>query len=458
VKKDTFLLWSGFGTAGVVAAVIAGFNARPIAIDGPWVAVGIWLVAVTSERWARLLHRNIRYVAPVVAASGWAVLLTGFNVSLIDSASLTAIVLGIVLAVSVFVADRRVLSSSSEQAAQLNLPARAWAIIALGGIAASTAIAVSSDSRELWLAVSLGLASVSVAAALGERAFGINRLRIATGAPALGALTAVLMAFDTSAFGVGVAMTMVAALATLTTVLLVGRDSDLGWIESSLVTGFAATAVTVPIALNALPSTQLIAVLLVAVGGQAISYGITFNRDALLAFGPPALGLAAITLLAESASGTALWFTVPIAVVLLAEADILHRMTAGARDEKRSIALLILEWSGVALLGLPPIIEMFTTDVAFGLLGFGFAVGLLMWALLTRVKRRVLAAAVVATLSVMLTLAAAAASNAPTNAAFWIVGGGIGFSIMLIAGIVEAYRSRSGALMTRLGDLMEDWE
>jgi hypothetical protein len=58
----------------------------------------------------------------------------------------------------------------------------------------------------------------------------------------------------------------------------------------------------------------------------------------------------------------------------------------------------------------------------------------------------------------MLTLAAAAASNAPTNAAFWIVGGGIGFSIMLIAGIVEAYRSRSGALMTRLGDLMEDWE
>ena len=57
-----------------------------------------------------------------------------------------------------------------------------------------------------------------------------------------------------------------------------------------------------------------------------------------------------------------------------------------------------------------------------------------------------------------LTLAAAAASNAPTNAAFWIVGGGIGFSIMLIAGIVEAYRSRSGVLMTRLGDLMEDWE
>jgi hypothetical protein len=458
VKKDTFLLWSGFGTAGVVAAVIAGFNARPIAIDGPWLAVSIWLVAVTSVRWARLIHRNIRCVTPVVAASGWAVLLTGLNVSLVDSAALTAIVFGIVLVVSVFVANRTVVRSPSEHSAQLNLAARAWAIIALGGISVSTAIAISNDSRELWLAVALGLASVTVATALGGRALGINRLRIATGAPALGALAAVLMAFDTSSFGIGVAMTAVVALATLTTVLLVVRNADLGWIESSLVAGYVATAITVPIALIALPATQLIVVLLVAIGGQTISYGITFNRDALLAFGPPALGLATITLLAESASETALWFTVPIAVVLLAEADILHRMTAGARDEKRSTALLILEWSGIALLSLPPIIEMFTTDVAFGLLGFGFAVGLLMWALLTRVKRRVLAAAVVATLSVMLTLAAAAASNAPANAAFWIIGGGVGFSIMLIAGLVEAYRSRSGALMTRLGDLMEDWE
>ncbi len=58
----------------------------------------------------------------------------------------------------------------------------------------------------------------------------------------------------------------------------------------------------------------------------------------------------------------------------------------------------------------------------------------------------------------MLTLAASAASSVPTNAGFWIIGGGIGFSIMLIAGFVEAYRSRSGTLMTRFGDLMEDWE
>jgi hypothetical protein len=120
--------------------------------------------------------------------------------------------------------------------------------------------------------------------------------------------------------------------------------------------------------------------------------------------------------------------------------------------------LVILEWSGVALLGLPPLIEMFRTNIAFGLLGFGLAVGLMAWALLTRVKRRVLAACVVATSSTMLSLAAATASNVDDSAAFWILGAGVGFSIMLIAGFVEAYRSRSGALMRRLGDLMEEWE
>jgi hypothetical protein len=110
------------------------------------------------------------------------------------------------------------------------------------------------------------------------------------------------------------------------------------------------------------------------------------------------------------------------------------------------------------LIGIPPLIEMFRTNVAFGLVGFALAVGLMAWALLTKVKRRVLAACVVATSSTMLSLAAAAASNVQDSAGFWIVGGGIGFSIMLIAGFVEAYRSRSGALMRRLGDLMEEWE
>ena len=233
----------------------------------------------------------------------------------------------------------------------------------------------------------------------------------APGLPALGAFAAALTALNVSAFGIGIAMIVGAATATLATVWLVSKRSGSDWIEAVLIAGIAATGIAVPIAAAELPATELIVMILLAVGGQAIAYGIVFDRQALVALGPPALGLAAIMLVAESASGSALWFTVPIAVVMLAEADILHRMTVNDRGEQRSIALLILEWSGVALLGLPPLVEMFATGIVFGLVGFAFAVGLLMWALLTKVKRRVLAACVVATLSTMLTLAAAGASN-----------------------------------------------
>ena len=92
VKTDTFSVWTGLGTIGVVAATITGFNARPIAVDGPWLAVSIWLLAATSERWARTFHPNIRYGTPLVAAFGWIVLMTGLDVERIRAAGSTAIV------------------------------------------------------------------------------------------------------------------------------------------------------------------------------------------------------------------------------------------------------------------------------------------------------------------------------------------------------------------------------
>jgi hypothetical protein len=457
-KKDTFALWSGVGVAGVIAAAVAAFNAEPNAVDGPWLAIAIALIAAVSEQWARVFHANIRYGTPIIAAAAWVVLLVGIDSTDITSAAATVSAFGFVLAMSVVVADRAVSGAGSDDAQQWIDTERVWAVVTLTGIVASIAVAVPLDASGLWWSCALGLILTTVAVATGSRAVGISRLRIATGIPALGGITAVMMALEVSAFGVGVSMIMASAVATLATVWFASRHRESDWVETMLVSGVAAIAIAAPIAAGQLPRTELAAVILVAVGAQAIAYGIVFGRQSLVALGPPALGLATIIVVSESARGSALWYTVPIAVVMLAEADILHRIGARDESEPRSVALLILEWSGVALLGLPAIVEMFTTNVAFGLVGFGFALALLVWALLTRVKRRVLAACVVATLSVMLTLAAAAASNVQDSAAFWIVGGGIGFSIMLIAGFVEAYRSRSGALMRRLGDLMEGWE
>jgi len=458
VKEDTLAVWSALGVSGVAAALVTGLGEAPHAIDGLWVGVGVVLVAVSSEQWARVLHPNARYATPVIAAVGWFVGLAGLGLSSFAAASYTVVVFGAGLALIMPIADRIATRAADVEAPYPVGVTRSWAIVTLGGVVAAGSVALSADVQRSWWLVAAGSAFGAFAVATGNRAVGVPRLRIGTGLPAIGALGAVLLALEVSLFGVGVAMTMVAVTSTLFPVLRISRNRDSAWIEVSVITGIAATVVTVPIAVSGLPSTDLIVLTLISVGFQTIAYGIIFKQYALVAAGPPMLGFAALALVVQNAPSSAVWYTVPIAMVMLAEADILHPMLSSDVTGRRHNALLVLEWSGVALIGLPPLIEMFRTNFAFGLVGFALAAGLMAWALLTNVKRRLLAASIVATFSAILSLAAAAASNVQDSAAFWIIGGGIGFSIMLIAGSIEAYRSRSGALMKRLVDLMEDWE
>jgi len=458
VKKDTLGLWSALGASGVAAALVTGLGEAPHAIDGPWVGVGVVLIAISSEQWARILHPSARYATPVIAAFGWLVGLAGLGLSSIAAASYTVAVLGVGLALMMPIADRIAARAADAEAPYPVGVTRTWAIVALVGVVFASSVALAADVQGSWWLAAAASAFVAYAVATGGRAVGIPRLRTGTGLPALSALVAVLMALEVPPFEIGVAMTMVAAISTLFPVVRVSKHRHSTWIEMSIITGLAATVLAVPVAISEYPATELIVLILITVGGQAIAYGIVFKRHVLVALGPPMLGFAALALVVENAPSSTVWYTVPIAMVMLAEADLLHPMLSSDPGGRRHNALLILEWSGVALIGLPPLIEMFRTNLLFGLAGFALAAGLMAWALLTKVKRRLLAASIVATFSAILSLAAAAASNVQDSAAFWIVGGGIGFSIMLIAGSIEAYRSRSGALMERLGDLMEDWE
>jgi hypothetical protein len=458
VKKDTFVLWSMLGVSGVVAATVRGFTSEPNGLDSIWLGTGVLLAAISSEQSARVLHRNLRYATPFVATFGWLAVVAGLGLSDVASASVIVGSFGFALAIGMSLADRLVARAGPDTVQHLVVTARIWAGVTLVAIAATCALAVSPDSPYTWWLAVGGLSFTTIAAATGSRAVGFPRLRSGSGIPALGAISAALFALGVSPFGIGVALTISASVATLLSVVLAIKRRQSVWLEMGVTTAIAATVLAVPISLAQYPATELIVLILVVVGVQTIAYGMVFGQQLLVAAGPPILGIAAIVVAIESASGVALWYTVPIAVVMLAESDILRPVVKRDSDDRASVGLVVLEWSGVALLGLPPLIEMFRTNIAFALVGFGLAVGLMAWALLTRVKRRVFAACMVATSSTMLSLAAATASNVDDSAAFWILGAGVGFSIMLIAGFVEAYRSRSGTLMRRLGDLMEEWE
>jgi len=101
---------------------------------------------------------------------------------------------------------------------------------------------------------------------------------------------------------------------------------------------------------------------------------------------------------------------------------------------------------------------MFTSSLVYGLGAFGVAGAMLIWAIVTKVRRRAVAAASIAIAAAVLIIFAAAAGAAPQSAVFWILAGGIGLAVMLVAALVEAYRTRRGQVMVRLDHLMEGWE
>jgi len=101
---------------------------------------------------------------------------------------------------------------------------------------------------------------------------------------------------------------------------------------------------------------------------------------------------------------------------------------------------------------------MFTTNLIYGLVAFATAGAVLIWAVFSKVRRRAVTAGSLAIATAVLMIFAAASAAAPESAAFWILSGGIGFAVMLVAALIEAYRTRRGQVMTRLNQLMDGWE
>ncbi len=169
------------------------------------------------------------------------------------------------------------------------------------------------------------------------------------------------------------------------------------------------------------------------------------------------LAVAFVLLIVDTAAGSVQWYTLPFALVVLAEVEIVRLMWRDA-DPSVTDSLMSVEWVGIALAVLPATVEIFVRSLAAAGILLLVAVGLLLWAIVTRLRRRAVAAAVVAVGSSILVITAALAGPAPESAGLWISAAGLGFSVMSIAGVIEAARSRRGKVVRRIDELMGGWQ
>ena len=277
----------------------------------------------------------------------------------------------------------------------------------------------------------------------------------------LAALASVIMFAYTAEWSdiwIATAILAVAATSTLMSLAVWGRQRESLWLRPLAVLGAVANVVVFGMALGLLPDQALLIGVLLSVGVQVIAVGLTRSLPGVLAVGPIVLGVAFVLSVSESVGGSAQWYTVPLGIVVLAEVEIFRTMPRVSDPAGGRNLIVLLEWIGLGILAAPPLVEMFTLSLFAGLASVAVAVAVFVWGVATRVRRRVVAAASLLVATLVLMLFAAAAGSAPDSAFFWILAIGIGFAVMLVAGLVEAYRSKKGKTMARLDQLMVGWE
>jgi hypothetical protein len=274
----------------------------------------------------------------------------------------------------------------------------------------------------------------------------------------LGAVASLLYGSGAGAAGYTIVMVIVAATASVALLQIARRAPDSVWLPPLEWLAIAANFSAAGFAASTGPDSPLIAAVLLAVGIQSIAVGIGLGRTPLLAVGPPAIAVAFVLSVVEAASGSVQWYTTPLALVILSEVEIIRLRQTEDSQLMSMQQLTSLEWSGIALITTPAIVEMFFTGPLSGLLLFPVAALLLLWAILTKIRRRAVAAAAVATGSAVMMVSSALTLGAPDSAGFWITAVGLGFAVMSVAGIIEASRSRQGRFVQRFDQLMDGWK
>jgi hypothetical protein len=461
LPKDTLAIWGGLGVAGVIIDGIFAFGLDQPEQIGPWLAVGFAMLAISFELAWRRLSPSLRLLTVVASGLAWLTLVVGLGWDSTTVVRTTVVVFGLIAFLSVEIARIRPLIHPSEgddssEGDDFGLAvARAWVGLGAVGVAVA-AFGYPGEGSDAYV-IALGMLLLSIGLARGADPLRLGLLRAVSAITTLVAIDMALGASDLSQPVIAVVLVVFAAATTFLSLWLWKQQRAALWVTPLVVLAVAVNVETGFLALRAWPDRSMVVAVLLSLATQTVAIGLIRSLPGVLALGPPTAGLAFILAIGEYASGSAQWYTVPVALVLLVEVEILRAVRRAAGEDEGKDAV-ILEWAGIALLAAPPLVEMFTTQLAYGFMAFAVAAAIFIWAIVTKMRRRAVAAASIAIATAVLLIFAAAAGAAPESAAIWILAGGIGFAVMLVAALVEAYRTRRGHVMVRADQLMQGWK
>jgi hypothetical protein len=461
LARDSAVSWAGLAVAaeGVALVSVVPFvgDLRPVGIAP---AVGVALLGLAATVAAPVVSSRLHDVAAGLVVGAWLLAIFGAGWIVEVASMVTAGTFAVVAFVTVEVARRRTRPGAEREEAEpvAHHLARTWFGTAVAGVGFGAVLArFALEPRPVLIVLAGALVVLAAAAARAPDVLAWPVLRQVAGLLLVAAAVALAVAFEVPSDGLVLLVLGLGLTATL--VALVGWRAipTTPWAQPLVTVGLVASLFAALLAVTD-PSGPVLAVVLIAFAAQSAGIGLVLRRPGVLALAPAFAVAGWFVLLVETPVDGTVWMTIPIAVALLAEVEVARWWRRQQSQQPTSREVLILELAAIGLLALPPLTELFTTGLGVAVVAVALAAALLLWGVVTRVRRRVVAAAALATGTAVLTIAAAAAGQAPTSAFVWIVTAGVGVALLLVVALVEASRSRGGGRLRRFDELTADWE
>ena len=447
IEEDWLWFWGGISTLLTAIAVMgaADSSASDIRIG---LAIGVAALAGAIEVSWKQTHTLARIATAPLLAAAW---FLGLSTVVLRS-EIAAIATTIFATVGFLVASELERWQRSHPAVLASRVATSSVLILWMWM-----LAIVAGNVPLGWTVSGALAVCGIGLGRLARPLEMPWLRSAASVMWVGALLNLAWVTGLDSSQMVIVASVVGALSLAAYLALWHRDPETNWAGplQTLTVLADATALILAVAMFDRPEISIAVSLSIAT--QAVAAGTILNRPSLLLVAPPAAALALIRAIAEGVDRNPLWWTIPVGIAGLAEVDILRAVRKHRGQSADSTASLALEVVSAAVTVLPPLVAIFTDGLVLAGVALILAFVGLVWGVLTRLSRRVYAAAGVALSTTVLTLAAAAADAAPESVGFWVTGAGIGIAVLMIAGLVESYRRKSGHVLEQVDRLMAGW-
>jgi hypothetical protein len=442
---------------GLVAALLVLTGAAD-AGEG-WLSLTLLAMSVTASVLAVRTSGPARLVlqitGAVLASLAWLVALSWFGWSAATAVDVTTAGAGGV----------SLLAASALQVHSLD---QAWAKVWGGAAAVLTALgAVAAEGMWLdgdaaepswWVVTGLALLTLGTAMAAAPLAWSWMR-ELAAVSAVVTVLTA-LQVWDVGPSGQVTVLVVLSLLCGLAGLALPERSGVAVWRRPALVLGSATAVVAVAVAATELPDRMLLVPSLAAGSLQAAALGVALRLLVPQVLSPLLACAAWWAFASEALNGNPQWYTVPIGLSLLVAVGLWrrHRLLHGANAAAPEV--VGVEMAGIGFLVGAAFAQAITEDVGYAALGAALGVGVSGWAVLTRVRRRLVAGVVtvVGALVVFVGVPMVQLLPAWEGAGLWLLIGAVGVVALLAATVLEEGRDAVERGMRRFVQMTERWE